>query len=240
VKKHPLLLEWLRNAYENSAMISAVDTGTCFLAEAGLLDDKPATTHWHYFDQFQRDYPRVNLQRQYFITQASNLYCSASVNAMADLTVHFVKRIYGQVIASFVERNFSHEIRRSYEKTSYFEGSTKQHPDEDIVQAQIWLQDNYHRQIKVSEVASRFDMSIRTFNRRFKNATAQSPLQYLQQVRIEIAKDLLQTSNLNVSEVADKIGYQDVGYFTALFIKLLATSPREYRATVRAKLFTTD
>jgi transcriptional regulator GlxA family with amidase domain len=240
VKKHPELLEWLRKAYENGAMISAVGTGTCFLAEAGLLDDKPATTHWHYFDQFQRDYPRVKLKRQYFITQATNLYCSASVNAMADLTVHFVKRIYGQGIASFVERNFSHEIRRSYEKTSYFEGSTKQHPDEDIVQAQIWFQDNYHRQIKVSEVASRFDMSIRSFNRRFKNATAQSPLQYLQQVRIEIAKDLLQTSNLNVSEVADKIGYQDVGYFTALFTKLLATSPREYRATVRAKLFTAD
>jgi transcriptional regulator GlxA family with amidase domain len=105
-------------------MISAVDTGTCFLAEAGLLDDKPATTHWHYFDQFQRDYPRVKLKRQYFITQATNLNCSASVNAMADLTVHFVKRIYGQGIASFVKRNFSHEIRRSYEKTSYVEGST--------------------------------------------------------------------------------------------------------------------
>jgi transcriptional regulator GlxA family with amidase domain len=240
VKKHPQLLEWLRKAYENGAMICAVGTGCCFLAEAGLLDDKPATTHWHYFDQFQRDYPRVKLKRQYFITQASNLYCSASVNAMADLTVHFVKRIYGKTIASFVERNFSHEIRRSYENTSYFEGHTKQHPDEDIVQAQIWLQDNYNRQIKVSEVASRFDMSVRTFNRRFKTATAQSPLQFLQGIRIEIAKDLLQTSNLNVSEVADKIGYQDVGYFTTLFIKLLSTSPREYRATVRAKLFTVD
>lgn len=240
VKKHPELLDWLRKAYENGAMISAVGTGSCFLAEAGLLNDKPATTHWHYFDQFQRDYPRVKLKRQYFITQASNLYCSASVNAMADLTVHFIKRLYGEAIASFIERNFSHEIRRSYENTSYFEGSTKLHPDEDVVQAQIWMQDNYNRQINLSEVASRFEMSVRTFNRRFKNATAQTPLQYLQKVRIEIAKDLLQTSNLNVSEVADKIGYQDVGHFTALFKKLMATSPREYRATVRAKLFSVD
>ncbi|ABG42278.1 transcriptional regulator, AraC family with amidase-like domain [Paraglaciecola sp. T6c] len=240
VKKHPEILAWLRKAYENGAMLSAVGTGCCFLAEAGLLNDKPATTHWHYFDQFQRDYPRVKLKRQYFITQASNLYCSASVNAMADLTVHFVKRLYGEAIASVVERNFSHEIRRPYEKTSYFEGSTKQHPDEEIVQAQIWLQDNYNRQISLGEVAGRFEMSVRTFNRRFKNATGQTPLQYLQKIRIEIAKDLLQTSNLNVSEVADKIGYQDVGYFTSLFVKLLATSPREYRATVRAKLFTAD
>lgn len=240
VKKHPEILAWLCTAYENGAIISAVGTGCCFLAEAGLLNDKPATTHWHYFDQFQRDYPRVKLKRQYFITQAQNLYCSASVNAMADLTVHFVKRLYGEAIASFVERNFSHEIRRPYENTSYFEGSSKQHPDEEIVQAQIWLQDNYHRQINLSGVAARFEMSVRSFNRRFKNATEQTPLQYLQRVRIEIAKDLLQTSNLNVSEVADKIGYQDVGYFTALFVKLLATSPREYRATVRAKLFSAD
>ncbi|MFT5840898.1 MAG: YesN/AraC family two-component response regulator [Flavobacteriales bacterium] len=74
----------------------------------------------------------------------------------------------------------------------------------------------------------------------FENATAQSPLQYLQGVRIEIAKDLLQTSNLNVSEVADKIGYPDVGYFTALFVKLLSTSPREYQTTLHTKLFKVD
>ena len=240
LKQYDQLGPWLQSAYENGTTLSAVGTGCCFLAEAGLLNDKPATTHWHYFDQFQRDYPRVKLKRQYFITQASNLYCSASVNAMADLTVHFVKRLYGEAIASFVERNFSHEIRRLYENTHYFEGSTKQHPDEEIVQAQIWLQDNYNRQINLSEVATRFEMSVRTFNRRFKNATEQTPLQYLQKVRIEIAKDLLQTSNLNVSEVADKIGYQDVGHFTTLFVKLLATSPREYRATVRAKLFSAD
>jgi len=238
VKKHKALLDWLRKAYENGATINAVGTGCCFLAEAGLLNDKPATTHWHYFDQFQRDYPRVQLKRQYFITQAGNLYCSASVNAMADLTVHFVKRMYGNTVASIVERNFSHEIRRAYENTSYFEGSTKHHPDEDIVQAQIWLQDNYFRPIKLSEVAARFDMSVRTFNRRFKNATDQSPLQYLQDIRIETAKDLLQTSNLTISEVAYKIGYQDMGHFTGLFKKLISTTPSEYRATVRAKLFT--
>ncbi len=238
VKKHTALLDWLKRAYENGTTINAVGTGCCFLAEAGLLNDKPATTHWHYFDQFQRDYPKVQLKRQYFITQTGNLYCSASVNAMADLTVHFIKRMYGNTVASIVERNFSHEIRRAYESTSYFEGSTRHHPDEDIVQAQIWLQDNYSRQIKLSEVAERFDMSVRTFNRRFKAATDQSPLQYLQEIRIETAKDLLQTSNLTISEVAYKIGYQDMGHFTGLFKKLLSITPSEYRSTVRAKLFT--
>jgi len=237
LRKHPEILTWLRHHYENGATISAVGTGCCLLAEAGLLDGKPATTHWHYFDQFQRDYPQVQLKRQYFITQASSLYCAASVNALADLTVHFIQRLYNRPIANHVERNFSHEIRRSYEDTGFFEGHTNHHPDEDIVQAQIWLQDNYGKEVKLSEVATRFDMSVRTFNRRFKSATGKSPLQYLQEVRIETAKDLLKTSNLSINEIAFKVGYQDMGHFTGLFKKLLATTPSEYRTTVRAKLF---
>jgi len=82
LRKSQALLDWLRQEYQNGALISAVGTGCCFLAEAGLLDGKAATTHWHYFDQFQKDYPLVQLKRQYFITQAGNLYCAASVNSL--------------------------------------------------------------------------------------------------------------------------------------------------------------
>ncbi|MBB6521993.1 helix-turn-helix domain-containing protein [Pseudoteredinibacter isoporae] len=240
MKSQPQLLSWLRQHYENGATISAVGTGCCLLAEAGLLDGKPATTHWHYFDQFQRDYPQVQLKRQYFITQASNLYCAASVNALADLTVHFIQRLYDRPTANHVERHFSHEIRRSYEESGFFEGCSNNHPDEDIVQAQIWLQDNYGKEVKLSDVAEKFDMSVRTFNRRFKSATGKSPLQYLQEVRIETAKDLLKTSNLSINEIAFRVGYQDMGHFTGLFKKLLATTPSEYRTTVRAKLFSVN
>ena len=240
IRRSGYLLDWLREQYQNGALISAVGTGCCFLAEAGLLDGKPATTHWHYFDQFQRDYPKVDLKRQYFITQAGNLYCAASVNSLADLTVHFIHRLLGKTIASHVERHFSHEIRRSYESSGYFEQDHSRHPDEEIVQVQIWLQDNYHRNISFEQVADRFSLSTRTLNRRFKTATGQTPLQYLQEVRINTARDLLKTSNLSINEVAEKVGYQDAGYFTALFKKQLATTPKEYRATVRAKLFSSD
>ncbi|MGB3609386.1 MAG: helix-turn-helix domain-containing protein [Cellvibrio sp.] len=240
IRRNGYLLEWLRDQYQNGALISAVGTGCCFLAEAGLLDGKPATTHWHYFDQFHRDYPAVDLKRQYFITQAGNLYCSASVNSLADLTVHFIHRLMGKAIASHVERHFSHEIRRSYESSGYFEQDHSRHPDEDIVQVQIWLQDNYHRNISFEQVAERFGLSVRTLNRRFKIATGQTPLQHLQEIRIHTARDLLKTSNLSINEIAEKVGYQDAGYFTILFKKQLATTPKEYRATVRAKLFSSD
>lgn len=240
IRRQPEILDWLREQYQNGALISAVGTGCCFLAEAGLLNGKPATTHWHYFDQFQRDYPEVDLKRQYFITQAGNLYCAASVNSLADLTIHFIQRLYNKAIASHVERHFSHEIRRSYESSGYFEEAHSRHPDEDIIQVQLWLQDNYPREIALSQVAQRFGLSTRTLNRRFKAATGQTPLEYLQEIRINNARDLLKTSNLTVAEIADKVGYQDTGYFTSLFKKQLAISPREYRATVRAKLFSAE
>lgn len=240
IRRHPKIVQWLQQLNEQGAILIAVGTGCCFLAEAGLLKGKAATTHWHYFDQFQRDYPEVELKRQYFITQSGNIYCAASVNAVADLTVHFIHRTYGQEIATHVQRNFSHEIRRPYESTSYYDDKHRYHPDEDIVQAQIWLQDNCQKEILLKNVAEKFDMSVRTFNRRFKNATGKTPLQYLQEIRIDMAKDLLQTSNLSVSEIAYKVGYQDMGHFSSLFKKLLSTTPSDYRATVRAKLFTAE
>ena len=153
--------------------------------------------------------------------------------------MHFIQRIYNTTIANHVERHFSHEIRRSYESIGYFDGQLNKHPDEDIVQAQMWLQDNYNKEVRFSEVAKRFDMSVRSFNRRFKTATNKSPLQYLQEVRIQTAKDLLKTSNLTISEIAFKVGYSDMGHFTMLFKKMLATTPSDYRTTVRAKLFNT-
>lgn len=239
IKKNTALILWLQKQYQNGAIISAVGTGCCFLAEARLLDGKAATTHWHYFDQFQKDYPQVHLKRQYFITQAGSLYCAASVNSLADLTVHFIQRFFGKTIANHVERHFSHEIRKSYESSGFFEATKNPHPDEQIIQIQIWLEDNYHREILFPQVCERFGLSVRTLNRRFKHALGQTPLEYLQNIRINTAKDLLKTSNLSIAEIADKVGYQDTNYFSALFKKHLATTPNSYRETVRAKLFRT-
>jgi transcriptional regulator GlxA family with amidase domain len=90
------------------------------------------------------------------------------------------------------------------------------------------------------QLAEKFGMSTRTLNRRFKAALGISPLNFLQEVRVNIAKDLLKTSNLSINEIVDKIGYQDIAFFNNLFKKYLATTPTAYRETVRAKLFSTS
>lgn len=240
LRQHQSLSKWLVKQHKKGATIAGVGTGCCFMAQAGLLDNKPATTHWHYFDQFARDYPKVELKQRYFITRAGNLFCTGSVNSLADLTVYFIKHYYNAHIATHVERHFFHEIRGGFENSGYLHNEDNLHPDEDIMQAQSWLRDHCHQNINIADVAKHLGMSIRSFNRRFKNATSKTPIKYLQDIRINQATELMKTSNLSISEVAYRCGYTDLAYFTALFKRKLGTTPSQYRTTVRGKLFSLD
>lgn len=240
LQKNRELMPWLRQQYRRGSIIAGVGTGCCFMAEAGLLDNKIATTHWHFFEQFQRWYPNIQLKREYFITQAGNLFCTGSVNSLADLTIHFIQQYFSRTIASHVERHFFHEIRRAYESPESYLESTKTHADEDIIQAQNWLNDHQETTINLAEVAQTFGMSVRNFNRRFKDAAGITPLKYLQSSRMETAKDLLKTTNLSIDEIMLKVGYHDTAHFSSLFKKHHDTTPGQYRTTVRAKLFSLE
>ena len=237
IQRNREVITWIQNLHQTGTSISAVGTGVCFLAEAGLLDGKVATTHWYYFEQFKKYYPTIQLKHEYFITQAENIYCAASVNSLADLTVHFISQFFSTQIAQHVEKHFSHEIRKSYDKSAYFDRLQKPHPDEAIIQIQNWMESHYYLPINFSELAKQFDLSTRSLNRRFKNALDQTPNDYLQKIRINAARDLLQNTNLAINEIADQIGCADPSYFTSLFKKHLHTTPIAYRKTVRAKLF---
>ena len=228
---------WLQHQFEKGSLIAGVGTGCCFMAEAGLLNDRPATTHWFFFDKFQHWYPQVRLKRQYFITESAGLYCTGSVNSLGDLTVFFIQRYFSREIATHVERHFFHEIRRAYESDKLFQDTLLVHPDEDIIQAQIWLKDNLEKEINVNELAKLFEMSERTFSRRFKNATGSTPLKYLQKLRMETAKELIKSSNLSINEVMYRVGYQDPSHFSSLFKTHHGTTAGQYKKTVRGKLF---
>lgn len=237
LKSHSKLIAWLKACWQQGSTLIGVGTGVCFLAESGLLDNHSATTHWHYVAQFKRDYPKVNLQPDFFITQSERIYCAASLNALADIIVHIIAQHYGKAAAQNVERNFSHEIRKPYEEQRYLEGAVDRHADELIAEIQFWLRTNLNTELTLTEIAEQFGMSQRTFTRRFKVATGIRATQYWQQLRIEMAKELLSSSNLTIQEIADQVGYQDQGHLTRLFKKVLSMTPKAYRAMVRKKLF---
>ena len=238
VKQNNELVKWVRWQYEHGAIINSTGTGVCFIAESGLLDNKPATTHWHHFDQFAQDYPLAELKRQHFITNAGKIYCAASINALTDLTLHHVHRFFGKDIADHLSQHFSHEVRQSFDRLSFTQKENTNHPDEDILQAQLWLQNNLSKpSISIDQLATLFGMSQRSFSRRFRLATNTTPLKYLQRQRLAESKDLLQNSNLSISEIAYRVGYLDVSYFTKLFKEFSSLTPKQYRTQVRAKLF---
>ena len=240
VRKHRELIEWLGTIYEQNATLCSIATGAFFIAEAGLLNNLAATTHWRYFDLFTQLYPRVKLQRKRFITQDQRIFCTGSVNAARDIMLHFVEMLFGEPISNQVSRHFTHELKRSYESLLLNHDQSSTHHDETIIKVQEWLQDHYTESVQIAELADRFQLSPRSLNRRFKQAANTTPLQYLQDLRIAQAKELLKQSNLVISEIADRVGYQDASYFTGLFKKINSVTPKEYRRLVRNKLFVAE
>lgn len=228
---------WLRSNHQAGAAICAVGNGSYFLGEAGLLDHRPATTHWHYFDDFAQRYPLALLRRDFLITQDSNIYCTGSVNAAADLTVHLIDRYWGAATASRVAQQFSPESRRPFSRNTYRTDQQDLHSDEVIALAQSWLSRHLAEPLNIGRVAHTSGLSTRSFQRRFKTATTLTPQQYLQQLRLDLAQDLLQNSNLAIEELAQQCGYSDASYFCKLFKRETGSTPGAFRRAVRKKLF---
>ena len=239
VKRAKTLVSWLNQQHKLNSSFTAVGTGVCFLAEAGLLEGKPATTHWHYFDQLQKSYPNLRLQRQHFTTRTGNIYCSASINAMAELIMSHVERIFGRIIARHAQRTFFHEIRNLSETISYSDDRTPLLEDEMILQAMIYMQDNLGKNLLFPELLKHLGMNQRTFNRRFKDAIGKTPGEYLNELRMNFACDLLKNTNLSIFEVSNYSGFNKNSWFSARFKRWAGVTPKAYRFSVRRKLFGT-
>jgi len=238
VNANPEIVQWLRRQWEHGAIINATGTGVCLVAESGLLDYHAATTHWHHFDAFANDYPKVELKRQHFITGAGKLFCAASINAQTDLVLHHVHRFVGKDVSEHLSRHFSHEVRQPYDRLSFDQEKDNAHPDEAILQTQLWMQNNISQpHFKIDELADLVGMSKRNFSRRFRMATGTTPLQYLQVQRQKEAQDLLKNSNLSIGDIAYRVGYADVSYFSKFFKIQCGVTPSQWRSSVRAKLF---
>ncbi|MBQ4809877.1 helix-turn-helix domain-containing protein [Pseudoalteromonas luteoviolacea] len=237
VTNNPLLAKSLSEAWHQGATLIGVGTGVCFLAESAILDGHSATTHWHYAKQFSKSYPNVQLKPDYFITQSDRIYSVASLNALADVVVHLIGLFYGKEAANHVQQNFSHEIRKPYEEQRYLEGAVDRHSDEQIAAIQFWLKNNANSISSLSDVAEQFNMSYRSFNRRFKSATGKTAINYVQEVRIQQASELLSSTNLSIQDIALTVGFSSQSQLSRAFKEQMNQTPSSYRQIVRKKLF---
>jgi len=154
--------------------------------------------------------------------------------------LHIIVQHYDEKIANLVSSHFTHELKLSYTTTFLNTPGHNFHDDELIISLQEHMHRDFNTNLYMKKLGDSFDLSQRSLNRRFKKATGLSPVQYLQQIRLDKAKELLKTTNLNIAEVADQVGYSDNAYFSALFKRQISLSPGEYRRLVRKKIFKLD
>jgi len=230
------LIPWLRQQHQQGALLVAHSTSAFFLAQTGLLKNRSATTHWLYFDQFESMFPDVQLCRQRFITASDRLYCSSGLSSAMDLGIYLVEQLWGSEIANLLNLNFLIDLKRNYKPEFINTEGHKFHDDDLILSIQNWLELNYTKNTNLEDIAHRFNTSISSLKRRFKLATGETPNRYIQNLRIERAKELLKFSDLTITTIAYDVGYEDVSYFGSLFKRLTGNTPNVYRKNFKPSL----
>ncbi|MES2817928.1 MAG: helix-turn-helix domain-containing protein [Pseudomonadota bacterium] len=229
LKHNSRAVAWLRKWHAQGATIAGICSGVCLLAEAGILDGKEATTHWGLAEQFRARYPKVDLKPDRLVTDAGNVLCGGGVNAALDLALYLVERYCGREIAMQCAKSLLIETSRSSQAGFSVLALNKRHADKAIMQAQGWIEGHYRQAFSMEELASRYNMSLRSFMRRFKAATDATPLAYLHQVRIGAAKHALETGHAPIEAICNRVGYEDIAFFRALFRRYVGVTPKTYR-----------
>lgn len=229
VERNAPVLPWLRRWHKRGAAIASVCSGVGLVAAAGLLDGRRATTHWALADRFRKEYPKVKWMPELMVTEDRGLYCGGGVHAALDLSLYLVEKFCGHEVAMQSAKAMLLETPRGWQAGFAIVPLKTAHSDDNISSAQDWLHQNFHRSFPLEAPARRVGMSLRNFVRRFKQATGDSPLMYLQKLRIAAAKRLLESDHRTVQEISDAVGYQDVAFFRNLFQRHTGVSPSAYR-----------
>lgn len=220
---------FIKQHFHQGADIAANCTGNFLLAEAGVLNNATATTHWGYADLFSAKYPHIPLTPDKMITQHNNVYCAGGGVAWFDLALLIIERYCGHQVATDTAKAHVLDLNRTSQQAYASTRQRKFHQDEAILKAQEYIEDHYGHPIGLADMAKTANLTERTFSRRFKQATGQSPGQYLQTIRIEQARKILETQNWPLEKIVQEVGYDDLSSFSRLFKKNCGLSPSQYR-----------
>src|SRR5882724_7026774 len=229
LQRNPLVVPWLRRWRKRGVAIASVCSGVGLVAATGLLDGRRATTHWALAERFREKYPKVKWMPELMVTEDRGFYCGGGVHAALDLSLYLVEKFCGHEVALQSAKALLIETPRAWQAGFAIVPLKTEHSDDSISSAQQWLHQNFHKPFPLDAPARRVGMSLRNFVRRFKQATGDSPLMYLQKLRIAAAKRLLEGDHRTVQEICDAVGYQDVAFFRNLFHRHTGVSPSAYR-----------
>lgn len=223
------LVPWIVEQYQQGAEVASLCVGAFLLAETGLLNGKKCSTHWGFYNEFKSMYPDVELVDGSIITEEQRIYSSGGANSYWNLLLYLVEKYTDRDTAILASKYFAIDIDRDSQSAFMMFKGQKEHDDEQIRKAQEFIEGNYQEKISVDGLADQFAIGRRSFERRFKKATGNTVVEYLQRVKVEAAKRSFESSRKNISEVMYDVGYTDTKAFRDVFKKITGLTPVEYR-----------
>jgi transcriptional regulator GlxA family with amidase domain len=227
----PAVVAALREAHAEGKRIAAISTGAFALAAAGLLDGRRATTHWHYTRVLRDRYPEVEVDEDVLFVDEGTVLTSAGAASGIDLCLHIVRRDHGVGLANHVARRLVSAPHRSGGQAQYIERSVPEPADDSFAATREWALRHLGDALTLDVLAGHANVSPRTFSRRFIESTGYSPMQWVLRARVDLARELLEQSDLAVDQVAARVGLGTDANLRAHFRRILGTSPTEYRRT---------
>lgn len=221
-------IPWIVAQHKAGAEVCSLCVGAFLLASTGLLQGKKCATHWMAAEEFRRMFPDVTLVEDKIITDEGNIYSSGGAFSYLNLIIYVIEKHAGREIAVYMAKAFQIDMGRYSQSPFIIFKAQKEHGDQLIETAQVYLEEHYQEKISVEQLASMLALSRRNLERRFKKATGNSIVEYLQRVRIEAAKLSLESSQEQVSEVMYKVGYTDSKAFRDIFKRITGLSPMQY------------
>jgi len=221
--------EWLRAQWKAGAWIGANCTGTFMLAQSALLDGRAATTTWWLNQQFRSRYPKVDLHFRSVLTEVDRLICAGATATYSLQAIRIVDQFMGQTIASQCAKSMLIDASHTGQLPYLPLLTETRHADSVVERAQHFLQKHMAKDVRMSDLARAIAVSERTMARRFAAAIGQTPLEYLQAVRLQAARAMLETGDMPVQSIAAQVGYSDASSFSRLFRQGVGLSPGSYR-----------
>lgn len=222
-------IPWIKEQYNKGTEVASLCIGAFLLAATGLVNGRKCTTHWMAAAEFRRMFPEVNLMEDKIITDEHGIYSSGGAFSYLKLILYLIEKYAGREIAVFSSKAFLIDIESNGQSPFIIFNGQKEHDDDEIRNAQEFIEKNFQEKITVDQLASRFAIGRRNFERRFKKATSNTVAEYIQRVKIEAAKKSFETGRKNINETMYDVGYFDVKAFRTVFRKITGLSPIEYR-----------
>ncbi len=230
VKENADLIAWIRQQYKAGAEIVTMCSGAFLLAATGLLDGKSCSTHWNLANKFRDLFPAVYLVEDKLITAEKGIYTNGGAYSFLNMLLFLIEKYFDRPTAIYCSKIFQIDMDRTSQSPFFIFEAQKTHGDELICHAQIFIEENLSERISFEELAAKLATSRRNFDRRFIKATGNTPVEYLQRVKVEVAKKTLEKGRKTIFEVMNEVGYSDDKAFREVFKKITGLSPLEYRA----------